>query len=151
LISTGTSTSNSHFLDASASGGDVFFLTGQALVGWDTDANYDIYDARIGGGVPEPVAAPLGCSGDTCRGPLAAAPSTGSPGSATLDGGGNATVPVVKKVAVKKPVVRKISRARRLSGALRLCEKRKGAQRKKCEARARRRFGRAASKSRGSK
>lgn len=51
LISTGTDPSDSWFVDANANGRDVFFVTRQRLVGWDTDNAYDLYDARIGGGV----------------------------------------------------------------------------------------------------
>jgi hypothetical protein len=37
----------------SASGSDVFFLTRDQLVPRDGNQNYDIYDARVDGGVPE--------------------------------------------------------------------------------------------------
>ena len=51
LISTGESAEPSYFGDASANGDDVFFFTRQSLVGQDRDENYDIYDARIDGGI----------------------------------------------------------------------------------------------------
>jgi sugar lactone lactonase YvrE len=53
LISTGTSPLDSEFLDASASGADVFFSTESSLIEADP-GQIDIYDARIGGGLPEP-------------------------------------------------------------------------------------------------
>ncbi|MGN6816713.1 MAG: hypothetical protein ACTHK3_11640, partial [Solirubrobacterales bacterium] len=53
------------FLDASADGRDAFFLTGESLVGADP-GSIDVYDARIGGGFPEPEA-PFICKGDACQ------------------------------------------------------------------------------------
>jgi len=46
LISSGTNSNESFFLDNSESGGDVFFATTAGLVPRDTDGSYDIYDAR---------------------------------------------------------------------------------------------------------
>lgn len=66
LLSSGTSTADSFFLDADASGSDVFIGTAQPLVGRDRDQTYDIYDARVGGGFAEPPAAGA-CSGESCR------------------------------------------------------------------------------------
>lgn len=53
------------FLDASESGDDAFFLTGDSLVGIDP-GSIDIYDARVGGGLPEPEP-PFVCKGDACQ------------------------------------------------------------------------------------
>lgn len=78
LISTGRSPSDSFFLDASARGDDVFFTTRESLVGWDGDSSYDLYDARIDGGFPEPVAPAPRCSGDVCQGPPAVPPAAGA-------------------------------------------------------------------------
>jgi hypothetical protein len=68
LISGGTDSSDSYFLDASGTGDDVFITTRQRLVPQDTDERYDIYDARVGGGFPfsPPV---VTCQADeVCRG-----------------------------------------------------------------------------------
>ena len=54
LLSDGKSEDESYLVDASANGRDVFFSTRQSLVGWDANDNYDVYDAREGGGFPEP-------------------------------------------------------------------------------------------------
>ncbi|HEV7773684.1 MAG TPA: hypothetical protein VGO48_10405 [Conexibacter sp.] len=75
LLTSGTSSSDSYLMDASASGRDAFFLTRERLVGWDVDDNYDVYDARVGGGLPDPVTAPAECSDDACQAPPSAAPA----------------------------------------------------------------------------
>ena len=54
-------------MDASPDGSDVFFVTRERLLGWDNDASYDLYDARVGGGFPEPAPEPDPCQGDSCR------------------------------------------------------------------------------------
>jgi hypothetical protein len=74
LISAGTGSTDSHLIDASATGRDVFFATRSRLVGADVDEASDIYDARIGGGfATEPTELP--CGGEACRGPLASPPA----------------------------------------------------------------------------
>jgi hypothetical protein len=65
LISSGKAEDGASFLDASADGSDAFFLTGRSLVGADP-GSLDLYDAREGGGFPEPVE-PIPCEGDACQ------------------------------------------------------------------------------------
>jgi hypothetical protein len=74
------------FLDASESGDDAFFLTGESLVGTDP-GSIDVYDYRVGGGFPEPEA-PFVCKGDACQalpnepddpGPGTLVPTSGNP------------------------------------------------------------------------
>ncbi len=89
LLSSGSSTADAYFIDASANGNDAFFLTRERLVGWDRDSALDLYDARVGGGVPDPVGAPPLCSGSPCQGVLAGAPATKPASSATFAGSGN--------------------------------------------------------------
>jgi hypothetical protein len=84
LLSSGRDPADSWFLDASANGDDAYFVTREQLVGWDVDRAYDLYDARVGGGFPEPPAPPPGCSGDACRGQASASPPVPALGSATL-------------------------------------------------------------------
>jgi len=91
LISSGTSSSPSWISDASASGSDIFFYTKDRLVGWDTDTNTDIYDARIGGGFPEPPAQPAACEAEACRGAGTAVPAGAGAGTAVFQGAGNPT------------------------------------------------------------
>jgi hypothetical protein len=66
------------FLDASAEGTDVFFLTGDSLVGSDP-GSIDAYDARVGGGLPESQA-PIPCNGDACQ-PLLSPPEDPTAGT----------------------------------------------------------------------
>jgi hypothetical protein len=143
LITTGTSPTDSYFLDASPDGQNVFFVTRQRLSGWDVDDSYDLYDARVGGGLPDPLPPAQPCAGEGCRAPLSGAPGAGTPATQTLNGAGNLAAPVVGK-----PVVKRVSNAQRLSRALKACKKgRARAHRKKCESQARKRFGKKASKS----
>ena len=67
------------FLDASADGADVFFLTGDSLLGADP-GSIDAYDARVGGGLPEPEAT-TPCVADACQ-PLPSPPEDPAAGTA---------------------------------------------------------------------
>jgi hypothetical protein len=81
LISTGSSPYNSYFVEASADGRDVFFTTRERLSNRDIDNNVDLYDARSGGGFPEPLGPNSTCSGERCQGegkPPGGAPALGS-------------------------------------------------------------------------
>jgi hypothetical protein len=65
LISSGRSEDGAAFVDASASGDDAFFVTDESLVSSDPGA-FDLYDARVGGGFPQP-SPPIPCAGDACQ------------------------------------------------------------------------------------
>ena len=54
------------FLDASASGNDVFFATRERLAPTDTDELIDVYDARVDGGLPT-LSQPASCEGAVAR------------------------------------------------------------------------------------
>jgi hypothetical protein len=88
LISAGSGASGSFFLDASPSGSDAYFITADRLVGWDRDSNIDVYDARVGGGFPEPGFVPPPCEGEACL-EAAQAPNDATPGSSSYSGAGN--------------------------------------------------------------
>lgn len=90
LVSTGTSPQPSYFGDASTSGNDVFLFTTQPLVAQDKDELQDVYDARIGGGIPsqQEVQAPP-CQGEPCAGPPLGSPPTAAPGTPAFVGPGN--------------------------------------------------------------
>lgn len=66
LISTGTSSSPSYVMGATDNGDEVFFLTRQQLSEWDTDGLYDLYVARVDGGLPEPAPVTAACEGESC-------------------------------------------------------------------------------------
>ena len=85
------------FLDASADGNDVFFRTDASLLPLDTGA-FDVYDARAGGGFPEPPAV-IPCEGDDCQGPPSA-PNDPTPGTSVFEGPQN---PPVHYPKVRKP------------------------------------------------
>jgi hypothetical protein len=89
LISTGTSEDESYLLDASADGSDVFIATRQQLVGWDQDERYDVYDARIGPGFPEPATPQAPCSGEACKAPPLPAPPVTTAATPDFSGPGN--------------------------------------------------------------
>jgi hypothetical protein len=88
LISGVGGAGNDVFLDASASGDDVFFATREQLVSGDEDELLDVYDARVDGGFPTPIATPP-CQGGVCQGLPGQAPSFPSPSSAASTGAGN--------------------------------------------------------------
>jgi DNA-binding beta-propeller fold protein YncE len=83
LISSGESSLDAEFVDASADGRDVFFTTASSLVGQDPGL-VDLYDARQGGGFPQPEEPVSPCQGETCQHPDPApadvAPASQQPG-----------------------------------------------------------------------
>jgi hypothetical protein len=81
-------TGNTSWPGMTASGSDIFFFTKTALVPQDTDTLGDLYDARIGGGIPAPPA-PAECSGEGCQSALAGEPLFAAPGSAVFSAGRN--------------------------------------------------------------
>jgi hypothetical protein len=67
LISSGQGETPTFLYAMSADGRDVFIHTKEKLVGADVAGSPSIYDARAGGGIPEPTpTAP--CQGDACQG-----------------------------------------------------------------------------------
>jgi len=93
--------SESFFLDASATGGDVFFATATNLLGQETN-RVAVYDARVDGGLPVSVSPPACDNGDSCKPPPTPQPAAfGAPGSATFSGPGNP----VPAVALPTPAV----------------------------------------------
>jgi hypothetical protein len=88
LLSSGEDPRPSYFMDASPDGRDVFFLTSEQLSAWDSDDSVDLYDARRGGGIAEPVPPPPACQGDACQPPPVILNDL-SPGSQTFAGAGN--------------------------------------------------------------
>ncbi len=101
LISSGQSPNDSQFLDSSAGGRDAFFITRERLLPRDKDEQYDLYDARVGGGFAEPNTVPCP-SGEACLGPASGPGAQQSPASATFTGPGNQKPHKQKKHHKKK-------------------------------------------------
>lgn len=143
LLTSGTDPSDSYFMDASADGGNVFVLSRQQLVGWDTDRNYDVYDVRVGGGFPEPSSPAPACAGETCQGSPAGPPPSAAPPSLSQSSAGNLPAPVTAPAAHKPSTA--TTKAQRLKRALRACGRiRDTHRRKRCETYARKRYGKTA-------
>jgi hypothetical protein len=96
LISSGRAEGGASFLDASADGADAFFLTDGSLVKADP-GSVDVYDARVGGGFPEPEEE-IPCEGNACQGLLSE--PTDPALNTTLAGLGN---PKVRYLGEGKP------------------------------------------------
>ncbi len=150
LISSGKSSEQSYFGDASANGDDIFFFTREALVSTDTDHNVDVYDACVDCGKQqrpecEPGAAlnphteecEEACeNAKTCKPPPPKLPEELHPGSAVFSGPGN-LVPPIEPAEKPKP---ELTTAQRLAAALKVCKKRPKAKRARCDASARRKY-----------
>jgi hypothetical protein len=89
LVSSGRSGSPSDAVGITPDGRDVLFITREKLVGWDVDDAVDLYDARRGGGFPEPPDPELPCDASTCKPPQQADPSFTLPGSRGFRGSGD--------------------------------------------------------------
>jgi hypothetical protein len=132
LISGTEGGGSSVFLDASASGSDVFFATREQLVPADKDGLVDVYDARVDGGILA-LAEPMPCQGGACREPLTSAPSFSVPLSASFAGVGN--------LARLPPPPAKLTRKQLLARALDGCRKLRSRKRRAaCVAAANRRY-----------
>ena len=151
LMSSGESPQESAFLDASESGGDVFFLTTARLEPrLDYDSAIDVYDAHECTGV-SPCSQPPAERSAVCEteasckaSPSPQPPLFGAPASATFSGPGNAP----PSSPPSKPVVRLLTRAQKLAAALRVCRKGHARSRRvSCERAARKRYGPRAKKS----
>jgi hypothetical protein len=87
LISSGTDSNASVFLDASESGDDLFFMTFAPLSALDSDSIVDVYDARVNG--LEARSKPISeCQGEACKAPPPV-PSDTPPASSGFNGAGN--------------------------------------------------------------
>jgi hypothetical protein len=143
LISSGTSSQESAFIDASETGGDVFFLTAGKLAPQDVDASLDVYDAHEctaarpclspGATTPPPCVTEASCKAAPTPQPSIFGPAA----SATFSGAGN-----FPPASPPKPKTARRLAAERLAKALTAC--RKDRQRRKrlaCDRRARHRYG----------
>ncbi len=146
LISSGTSSEESAFLDASATGPggqeaeDVFFITSSRLAPEDTDTAYDVYDAHIcSTAAPCPTTAlvsPPPCNAESCKTTATPEPGIfGAPPSSSPIGNGNVTP------APPPPAPRPLTRAQKLSKALAACRRKPKSKRHACETQAQRLYG----------
>ena len=84
LVSSGQSSLDSRFVEASPDGHDVFFATLSGLLPQDYGL-VDIYDARVNGGLPIPPPPGPVCEGDACQNPPPP-PRQATPSSRTYHG-----------------------------------------------------------------
>ncbi len=150
LISSGSSTHESAFLDASTNGDDVFFLTAATLVTSDHDKNFDVYDARVCGSsgcVVPPETTTTSCGSiDECRPSSPSIPLFPAPAGTTTPSGGNLTgqggVLPTKSSETPKPAAKKLTRKQQLAKAIKACHKlKKKKKRQSCEKQARKKYG----------
>ncbi len=143
LISSGTSREESAFLDASETGGDVFFLTLSQLAPQDTDTSLDVYDAHectasSPCAAPVPLVPPPCTTGDACKAAPTPQPGAfGAPASATFSGAGNIVPSSGPPTVATK---RSAGRAQKLAKALKACGKKPKRKRASCKAQARKRY-----------
>lgn len=84
------------FAGASASGDDVYLTTLDRLTWGDTDGQLDLYDARVGGGIPQPPGPPVPCnplSEGSCQDGSGSTGNPPTPPSAVFNGPGNEAPP----------------------------------------------------------
>ena len=139
LVSSGTDSNNSYFLDSSPDGANVFFGTHAQLVPADTDNQGDLYDARICTSAEPCAQAARGetaqCEGDACQAP-SPAPIDQSPASLSFSGSGNVVAAGAPAPKAKPP----LTRAQKLAAALKACTRRSGRARARCKTQARKRY-----------
>lgn len=130
-------------IGASANGDDAFFVTTVSLVP-EGEEYPNVYDARVAG-------APLAqsaCSGTGCQGAPSAPLPFATPASVTFTGLGNFPAPSV--LPVVKARAKSLTRAQKLSKALKACNAKRGRKRALCEAQAHKHYRTKSTKSRKS-
>jgi hypothetical protein len=144
LISSGISSNESAFMDASETGDDVFFLSTEKLVSQDSNTDLNVYDAHVCSSAspcPASLTSPPACTtADACRAAPSPQPSIfGAPPSATFSGAGNLS-PGGGSVSGSPVKPKTLTRAQKLARALKACRARKAKRRATCERQARARF-----------
>ena len=135
LLSDGTSESDSWLIGASETGNDVFLATRAQLVPEDQNEAFDLYDVRVDG--VKPITPPQ-CTGSGCQGVPSPPPTFATPPSVTFDGVGNFAAPTTPVVKAK---AKSLSRAQKLTDALKQCRKKPKRKRGSCETQARKHYG----------
>ncbi|HTZ65193.1 MAG TPA: hypothetical protein VMB51_13905 [Solirubrobacteraceae bacterium] len=148
LVSSGTSTHESSFLDASENGDDAFFLTNSQLVPQASENAPAVYDARVCGTAQTEPCLPTvqpalpRCTGEAgCRPAAPQAPTFSPAASSTSTGPGNP--PAKQQVSSgRKASPKPLTRSQKLALALKACHKlKRHARRLGCERSARKRYG----------
>jgi len=146
LISSGSATQESAFLEAGEDGDSAFFITAQPLVPADHDTNYDLYDARVCT-TSSPCLSSEASSSVTCEGSGSCqpgsfpAPTPGSPPTATVDAAEQQTLAYTKTAPKDSSKPRPVTRAQLLAKALKRCRIKKNRRaRLECERQAHRRY-----------
>ena len=103
LVSSGHSAKDDYLYGHSTSGDDVFFVTGDNLVGFDLGGTQSVYDARVGGGFAKSEQAP--CSGEGCRPGVSSPPPLSPPAKPAL--GADDNVPKAKRCPKGKHKVKR--------------------------------------------
>ena len=144
MISSGADETDSSFVNATPSGGDVFFTTRSRLVPQDQDDLMDLYDAREGGGFAAEAPAQPCAESEACQGqppassssPLFEMPPSAPPGV------GNVLAPAATHPPPPSPP-RPLTRAQLLAKALGACRRSRASHAKRlaCERSARGRYG----------
>lgn len=115
LVSSGADPSPTYFVDAGASGNDVFFSTAADLIPADDGGYRRIYDARVDGGFPQPAAPPT-CEAEECRSSGNATSSTPLVGTALFSAPAEALdLGASKKSGIPVPHKRRTSKKRKHS------------------------------------
>jgi hypothetical protein len=111
LISGGRSSGDDYLYAMTPDGHDVFFLSGDPLVAQDPDKTPSIYDARVDGGFPPPVAPPGECLGEACQ-PAVTAPSDATPATSSHEGPGNPVAGAKRSCPKGKRKLRRAGKSR---------------------------------------
>lgn len=81
---------DSYYIDNSADGRTVFFVTPERVLAEDVNGSVqDLYAARVGGGFSAPLRPTSGCVGEGCQGPVTEPPAMPLSGTAGAVGRGN--------------------------------------------------------------
>ncbi len=142
LISGAGAAHEAAFLDASANGDQVFFLTAQPLVPQDGDESFDVYDASVCSESlpclsPPAAALPVCRSVAECREGSYSAPGYQAPASSAGSSPAQQTLPTTVS---KLPTPKKLTLTQQLENALKACGKESKAKRAACEKQARAKY-----------
>jgi sugar lactone lactonase YvrE len=148
LVSSGTSSTESAFYDASENGDNAFFVTSSRLTGADSDNGYDVYDAHVCSAAAPcltvPVNRPACTTSDSCRATPSPQPEIFGPAPSAIFSGTGNLVPPRLKVGVQ---LKSLTRGQRLEHASRVCRKKRDRHKRgACEQQARKQYTRTSSR-----